>query len=95
MNDAAGIETYPVGLFSDIQRHRLRYGLRTYLLRQIRRRNWRAVRNYFNGYLAEWHYPPEGMIIRRCGRGWTRGAALRNLGRRIVEANLSDSEARR
>lgn len=52
------IEAYPVGLLSDIKRGRVRDGIRNYLVPQIKRRNWRAVRSYFNGYLAEWHYCP-------------------------------------
>jgi len=88
MSDVSGIETYPVGLFWDIKRHRVRYGITRYLWPQIKRRNWRAVRSYFNGYLAEWHYCPEGVRHTRCGRGWTRRSALRRLGRHIVESNL-------
>lgn len=80
------IEAYPVGLFSDIKRRRLRTGLR-YMLEQARKRNWRAVRNYFNGYLAEWHYCPPGVVHYRCGKGWTKRRALRDLGRHIVESN--------
>lgn len=87
-----GIGTYPVGMLSDIKRRNLKYGLKNYLIPQIQKRNWRAVRNYFNGYLAEWHYPPEGLIHGRCGTGWTRKAARRSLGRHIVSQNLSDRE---
>ncbi len=92
MSETHGIETYAVGLFLDLRRRSLRGGLR-YVARQVKRREWRAVRNYFNGYLAEWHYAPEGVIVWRCGRGWTRKAALRSLGKRIVEANLSPKES--
>ena len=83
-----GIETYRVGLFSDIKRKRVLRGLKGYLIPQIKRKNWRAVRNYFNGYLAEWHYCPEGVVHSKCGKGWTRRAALRSLGRHLVESNL-------
>lgn len=51
MTDAPGIETYPVGLFRDLQQRRLRYGI-AYLKSRVKERNWRAVRNYFNGYLG-------------------------------------------
>ena len=95
MNEEHGIGTYPVGLLSDIKRRRVRYGVQNYLLPQIKRRNWRAVRNYFNGYLAEWHFPPEEFEHGRCGTGWTRKAALRRLGRRIVEQNMSEQERSR
>lgn len=87
-----GIETYPVGLFADIKHRRLRAGLR-YVWRQARARNWRNVRNYCNGYLAEWAYPPEGLNHYRCGKGWTRRAALRSLGRHIVAQNLMQTGA--
>jgi hypothetical protein len=70
------IDVYPVGLLMD-WRHRgirrLRYSLR-YPLRQARAGEWRAVRNYFNGYLAE---HPDGQTS--AGHGWTKRAALRRL----------------
>lgn len=91
MTDNPGIETYPVGLFRDLQQRRLRYGI-AYLKSRVKARNWRAVRSYFNGYLAEWHYPPEGMQHTHCGRGWTRRAALRRLGAHIVAMNLLPRE---
>lgn len=96
--DEHGIGTYPVGVLAALLRRdrvaALRGELR-YLRHQAKRRNWRAVRNSFNGYLAEWHYPPEGVIVYRCGSGWTRRAALRSLGRNVVVANLSAQEAAR
>ena len=54
---------------------------RGYLLYQLKRRNWRAVRSYFNGYLAEVSY--SDLPHTRCGRGWTKRAALSSLGRRL------------
>lgn len=54
---------------------RLRAGVR-YLQRQARARNWRAVRNYFNGYLAEHRHGGHN-----AGRGWTKRAALRRVER--------------
>lgn len=95
MNEEHGIGTYPVGLLAHIKQRKVCYGVKHYLIPQIKRRNWRAVRNYFNGYLAEWHYPPEGFVHGRCGTGWTRKAALRRIGRRIVEQNMSEQERRR
>lgn len=97
-NEASGIETYRVGLFADLfalkinlalrraegtdsQRHPWRWFLRSFL------RSWRR-RSYWNGYLAEWHYCPVGVVHSRCGRGWTRRAALRRLGAHIVGSNL-------
>lgn len=94
MNESRGIETYPVGLLSDIKRKRVRHGL-GYLRQLIRLREWDSVRNYFNGYLAEWHYAPEGVAHTRAGRGWTRRAARRRLARHLLLSNLSPVEARR
>ncbi|MEV8338512.1 hypothetical protein [Leucobacter sp. NPDC077196] len=87
MSETSFIEVYPVGLLSDIKRKRARNGIKGYLMYQVKRRNWRAVRNYFNGYLAEWHYCPDGVRHTKCGRGWTRRIALRRLGIHIAEAN--------
>jgi hypothetical protein len=86
------ISTYPVGLLADIKHRRKPKRAIEYLRYYIERRNWRAVRNYFNGYLAEWHYPPEGMRHYRCGKGWTRRAALRDLGKHIIASNVEDAE---
>jgi hypothetical protein len=88
--ETSHISTYPVGLFSDFRRKRVLYGLRNYVWMQAKRGNWRAVRNYFNGYLAEWHYPPAGMLHYKCGRGWTRKAALRRLGQHIIQCNTPE-----
>lgn len=88
MEEIHGIEVYRVGLLRDIKSRHLRGGMR-YLRYQLAQRNWRAVRNYFNGYMAEWQFPPEGLIQHRCGTGWTRKAALRSYGRHLVAANMS------
>lgn len=90
----SAVVVYPVGLLRDLLQfahglhrpralRRLRNGLR-YPLRQARARDWRAVRNYFNGYLAEPEDWPAG--VTRCGSGWTRRRALRDWQRR--EAGL-------
>lgn len=94
MSEERGIGTYPVGLLAHLKHRQVRYGLR-YVVRQAKKGNWRAVRSYFNGYLAEWHYPPEGLVQGTCGRGWTRRAARRRLGRHLVSNNLSAQEASR
>jgi hypothetical protein len=39
-----------------------------------RRRNWRAVRNTFNGYLAEHEHGGHN-----AGRGWTKRRAIRRV----------------
>lgn len=89
MSEQSFIEVYPVGMWHDWKLRKL--GKMTsgakYLRAQIGKRNWRAVRNYFNGYLAEWHYCPEGVNHTKCGRGWTKRAALRSLGVHIAESN--------
>jgi len=88
------VDVYPVGLWHDLQHfrrgvhrprriQRLRYALR-YPLRQARAGNWRAVKNYFNGYLAEPADFPPG--VTRCGSGWTRRRALRDWQRRAARA---------
>lgn len=85
---ARDITIYPVGLLHDWQqfihnpdrktaRRRFRLDLR-YPIRQARARNWRAVKNYFNGYLAE-----HDSLGTRCGTGWTRGRAYRDLARHL------------
>ena len=94
--DSAGVDVYPVGLLRDLRqfkgrlRHppigqrsawgRLLYDLR-YPLRLLRRGEWRALRMYLNGYLAEPSPWPAG--LRRCGSGWTRRRALSSLQRHI------------
>lgn len=65
---------YPVGVLSDWQHHRWQ-GLRRsarYIRHQLQRRDWHAVRNTFNGYLAE-----HDGCAHNCGRGWTQRAASR------------------
>lgn len=83
----SGIEAYPVGLLADIKQGRLKYGLKS-LRGRVVRRDWRSVRNYFNGYLAEWHYAPEGVNHYKCGKGWTKKRAIRRLGIHLAESNL-------
>jgi hypothetical protein len=84
------VDVYPVGLLRDLLQfthglhrpralRRLRHSFR-YPLRQARAGDWRAVRNYFNGYLAEPASWPPG--VTRCGSGWTRRRALRDWQRR-------------
>lgn len=89
--DEHGIGTYPVGLLAAIKHRQIKSTV-PYLLEQARNGNWRAVRNHFNGYLAEWHYPPNEVMHYRCGHGWTRKRALRNFGKHLVECNQSVQE---
>lgn len=90
-NENSHISTYPVGLLHDLLeiRARVKHSV-AYLVYQLKRRKWREARNYFNGYLAEWHYPPEGVLIHRAGRGWTRRAAVRRLGVHIATVNAPE-----
>ena len=86
------IDIYPVGLLRDLRdfihspkplRQRLRrllYDLDIGVTYRIRRRSWRALRNYLNGYLAE--HQTRGT---RCGHGWTRGRAYNDLMRHLKE----------
>jgi hypothetical protein len=66
------VDIYPVGLFLDWKQKRFRQGAE-YLLYQIKRGKFRPVRQYFNGYLAE---SSEGS---RCGHGWTKRRARKDL----------------
>jgi len=70
--DYKEVDVYPVGLLWDL-RHLGRSDVR-FVVRLIRKRHWRCLRNYFNGYLAE--HPTAGT---RAGHRWTRSRALRDL----------------
>lgn len=61
--------------------------------RHVRSRDWRALKNTFNGYLAEPNPWPEGAT--RCGTGWTKRRALRSLRRRIRRPGVLWDEADR
>lgn len=89
-DDAFVIDVYPVGLLSDLAffvhavdrtdaRRKLRYVTKCQIER-IQRHEWRALKSYFNGYLAE-----HATLGTRAGHGWTRGRALRDLARHLVE----------
>lgn len=83
---APTISIYPVGVLDAVKHpRRIRGELRS-LGRQLKARNWRAIRQSFNGYLAEVNYPGE-LRHTRCGRGWTRRAAASSLGRRLAADN--------
>lgn len=67
----------------------------SYIRKLIRDGKWNSVANSFNGYLAEWDYPPidpRYVQPQKCGHGWTRKRALRRLGKYVVEANLIREE---
>lgn len=89
------VDIYAVGLLADLAAfvhspdrakacRRLRYALRT-PVRYIRARNWHSLRNYLAGYLAEPREWPTGLT--RCGTGWTRGRAYRDLERRCAASS--------
>lgn len=69
----AEVDVYPVGWLEACKSRRLRAEWR-YFKRWAREGNWRAVRNSFNGYLAEHDGHPHN-----CGRGWTKRAAVRRV----------------
>jgi hypothetical protein len=95
------IDIYAVGLLRDLQmfvhspqslRRRwrsLRYRIVRGVFDRIRQRKWRALRNYFNGYLAE--HQSRGT---RCGHGWTRGRAYNDLMRHLKEQHTPDDQER-
>ncbi len=58
----------------------LRY-IRQSISRHITRRQWRELRQSFNGYLAEPSPWPQDGSLTRCGSGWTKTRALRSLRR--------------
>lgn len=93
------IAVYRVGmlqaLFMDWRRLTKRLGpgwwKPTYTVRELRqlaywarRRNWRAIRNAFNGWLAEHAYAGT-----RAGHGWTRRRALADLQRHLADRETS------
>ena len=93
MSDWAGISAYPVGALSDWKAGRTVGYIACSAWKRAKARNWRALRNYFNGYLAEWHFPPDGLRHSRCGRGWTKRAAIRRLGVLLAHENLRAEKA--
>jgi hypothetical protein len=82
-----GVDVYPVGLLHDL---RLAWGTVRHVpsragwaLGKLGRgfgRGWRN-RSYWNGYLAE---PTVEGQWTRCGHGWTRRRALRDLNRHVI-----------
>ena len=88
------IDVYPVGVLDDLlvayrwaraghpreALARLRYSARG-LIERARDREWRSIRQAFNGYLAEPTPFPEG--LKGCGHGWTKRRALRKLDDRM------------
>lgn len=60
--------------------------------RHIRNRQWRDLKNNFNGWLAEPTPWPEGTGLTSCGRGWTRRAALYSLAKRVRAAEERHSD---
>lgn len=84
------IDIYPVGLLHDWKLRKvrpLRWALR-YPVRQATAGNWRAARNYFNGYLAE--HPSKG---RRAGHGWTKRRAYHDLIRHLAGIGSGEDQS--
>jgi hypothetical protein len=71
---------YPVGWLEAYKHKRLRSEWR-YFVGRVKARQWRSVRNTFNGYLAEHDGHPHN-----AGRGWTKRAAERRVNRLCDEA---------
>ena len=69
---------YPVGLFSDWKRKRVRHGMKR-VFSNLSRAELRNVKNYFNGYLAEHEFKGT-----RCGTGWTKRRAMKDLIHHLV-----------
>lgn len=61
--------------------------IRQTIARHVRNRNWRGLKNAFNGYLAEPRAFPAGLT--RCGSGWTKKRALRSLARHAGKATAT------
>ncbi|WP_027930730.1 hypothetical protein [Amycolatopsis thermoflava] len=86
---ADNVDIYPVGLLHDWKHRKirpLRRALR-YPIRQARAGNWRAVSNYFNGYLAE--HQTEHC---NAGHGWTKRRAHRDLNRHLARKSAPTEE---
>lgn len=81
------IDVYPVGILRDVQHAGVPHGLKVwarYVRALGRQRNWWAIKNTFNGYLAEpAPWPPR---LQRCGTGWTKRRALLDLQRKMRRA---------
>jgi hypothetical protein len=56
--------------------------IRRTAVRHVRARQWRELKNTFNGYLCEPTPLPDGLC--RCGSGWTRRRARRSLDRHLA-----------
>jgi hypothetical protein len=82
------VDIYPVGVLTELIRGRrtkqYRASLRN-IIRVIKRdveyRKWHALKSSFNGFLAEPDVMPGKLT--RCGSGWTRKRALKDLQRRV------------
>lgn len=83
----AQIVVYPVGWIAAWRQRRMgrMKSEWRYFKSQVRKGNWRAVHNTFNGYLAEVQY--SSMHHTRAGHGWTKRRALADLGRHLGELN--------
>lgn len=85
MNGSITVQVYPVGLLRDLKDNRVLYGL-GYLRRQLRAGNLRAVRMYFNGYLAELKNVPAEWGAISLGHGWTKNRAIRDLTHNVANS---------
>lgn len=102
LDDLGWVDIYPVGVLADIRNTWMRlvfFGFSrevfgslirqsaSFVWFQFCRRDFRSIRQYvFNGYLAEPDNWPVDREMDGCGRGWTRGRAVRDLQRRYRNA---------
>lgn len=84
------VDIYPVGLMADLRTSwrlkRIRLHLKSQIWNHVRRREWRELKNTFNGYLAEPDVMPGNLT--RCGSGWTRSRAFKDLRRRVKKTRM-------
>lgn len=75
------VDIYPVGWLRAWKIHKMKYEW-WYFKDRVKKQDWRAVRNTFNGYLAEHVGCRHG-----AGRGWTQNRAARRAAKICVKAN--------
>lgn len=96
------IDIYPVGWlralkdYRSCKRNKLKKHAWVHIRREfaymkihVKKKNWRALQNQFNGYLAEPIQWPPGEYPKghRCGHGWTQNRALWSLRHTISDRN--------
>ena len=81
------VDIYPVGIMAELEVHwrcrKFWNPFKTSIM-LIRKRGWHQLKNHYNGYLAEPDIMPNNLT--RCGSGWTRARAMKDLKRRLNKA---------